>query len=81
MPVEPSGQSHRTGANAGTPGTWTPAGSTPPASVAALQAAIPAIVATPDTAWTTGQYVQTGTAGAAGEAHWDGDSWESGRAT
>jgi hypothetical protein len=68
------------GATAGTPGTWTPGGSTPPASVAALQAGTPnAITASPATSWTTGQYVQTGTAGAPGEAHWDGDSWEAGR--
>lgn len=68
-----------TGATAGTPGTWTPPGSTPPASVAALQAS--AIVASPATAWTTGQYVQTGTAGAPGEAHWDGAAWAAGQAT
>ena len=69
-----------TGATAGTPGTWTPGGSTAPASVSALQGASPAIVASPATAWTTGQYVQTGTAGTTGQAHWDGAAWASGTA-
>lgn len=65
-----------TGATAGVPGTWTPASSTPPATVAALIAGTPnAVVASPTTAWTTGQYVQTATAGAPGQAHWDGTAW------
>jgi hypothetical protein len=68
-----------TGATAGVPGTWTPASSTPPASVADLIAGTPnAVVASPTTAWTTGQYVQTGTAGAAGQGHWDGSAWVAG---
>jgi|SRR5262245_11013699 len=66
------------GATAGTPGTWTPAGSTPPASVAALQGATPAIVASPTTAWATGEFMQTGTAGTAGQAYWDGSAWVAG---
>lgn len=65
-----------TGATAGTPGTWTPAGSTPPATVAALIAA--PVTASPATVWTTGQYVQTGTAGVPGQAHWNGTIWVSG---
>jgi len=69
-----------TGASAGTPGSWTPGGSNPPASVSALQGASPSIVASPTTAWTTGQYVQTGTAGAPGQAHWDGSAWVAGPA-
>ena len=65
-----------TGATAGTPGTWTPSGSTPPSSVANLIAGTPNVVtASPTTAWTTGQYVQTGTAGAPGQAHWSGTAW------
>jgi len=68
-----------TGATAGAPGTWTPPGSTPPASVAALAAG--SVAASPATAWTTGEYVQTATAGAAGQAHWDGAAWVSGLAT
>ena len=71
-----------TGATAGTPGTWTPGGSTPPANVANLIAGSPVtVVASPATDWTTGQYVQTGTAGAGGEAHWNGTGWQAGRAT
>lgn len=61
-----------TGATAGTPGTWTPSGSTPPANLAALTGASPAIAATPSTAWTTGQYVSLGDAS---KAHWSGSAW------
>lgn len=69
------------GATAGTPGTWTPALSDPPANVANLIAGSPVtVVASPLTAWTTGQYVQTQTAGTGGRAHWDGDSWVAGMA-
>lgn len=70
-----------TGATAGIPGTWTPAGSQPPASVADLAAGTPnAVVASPATAWTTGQYVQTQTIGAAGRASWSGTNWVGGAA-
>jgi hypothetical protein len=67
-----------TGATAGIPGTWTPAGSTPPADLATLQGS--GIVATPQTGWTSGQYVQTATAGAAGRATWTGTDWVGGAA-
>lgn len=68
-----------TGATAGTPGLWTPSGSTPPASVAALIAGTPnPVAASPSSAWTTGQYVQTATAGTTGQAHWSGSAWVSG---
>ena len=63
-----------TGATAGKPGYWTPAGADPPATVAAIGAA----TASPSTAWTTGQYVQTDKAGAAGKAHWSGSAWVAG---
>ena len=66
-----------TGATAGTPGTWTPSGSTPPANFSAADMA--GITATPTTAWTTGQYVQGSTAGTSGEMHWDGTDWVTGR--
>jgi len=70
-----------TGATAGIPGTWTPAGSLVPASPAALSQSNPVrVVASPTTAWTTGQYVQTQTAGAAGRASWTGSAWVSGAA-
>jgi len=67
-----------TGATAGTPGTWTPGGSNPPGDVASLQSS--GIVASPTTAWTTGQYVQTITIGPSGQAHWDGSAWVTGTA-
>lgn len=72
----PGGGVAATGATAGTPGTWTPTGSTPPANAAGATS----VTATPGTAWTTGQYVQGSTAGSGGEMYWDGDSWEAGRA-
>lgn len=66
-----------TGATAGIPGEWTPTDSYAPETLTDLQTASPAIVASPLTAWTTGQYMVLGDDS---EAHWDGDSWESGRA-
>jgi len=65
-----------TGATAGAPGTWTPSGSKPPATVATATG----IKATPTTPWTTGQYVQGSTAGAPGEMTWTGSGWVGGRA-
>jgi hypothetical protein len=68
-----------TGATAGTPGTWTPANTKAPASVEALIAGSPnAVTASPGTAWTTGQYVQTRTAGVGGRANWSGTAWVAG---
>jgi hypothetical protein len=74
----PSGGTPATGATAGTPGTWTPSGSTPPANAAGATSA--GVVASPATAWTTGQYVQGSTAGSAGEMHWSSSAWVAGRA-
>lgn len=65
-----------TGATAGIPGSWTPAGSTPPASPASMSG----ITASPTSAWTSGQFVQTGTAGAAGRVTWTGTGWVGGAA-
>ncbi|MFD7259320.1 hypothetical protein [Streptomyces sp. NPDC059874] len=62
-----------TGAVAGTPGSFTPSGATAPANLAALSA----VIASPTSAWTTGQRVVLGDAST---AHWDGDSWETGSA-
>lgn len=70
------GQTAATGATAGTPGSWT--GGYAPASVEDLQNGSPAVVASPTTAWTTGQYVQTGTPGEAGQAYWNGTAWVAG---
>jgi hypothetical protein len=64
-----------TGATAGSPGTWTPPGSSVPSNLTQLQAS--SIVASPATAWTTGQHVILGDLT---HAHWDGDSWNSGDA-
>jgi hypothetical protein len=63
-------------ATAGTPGTWS--GTPVPADAAAATTA--GVVASPTSAWTTGQYVQGSTAGAAGEMYWDGAAWAAGRA-
>jgi len=57
-----------TGATAGTPGTWTPAGSHPPSNLAGMTGITP----TPATAWTTGQYVNLHPTGS---AYWNGTAW------
>lgn len=70
-----------TGATAGIPGTWTPAGAGPAGSPADLAAGRPnVVVASPATAWTSGQYVQTSVPGAAGRATWTGTAWVGGAA-
>lgn len=71
----PTGPAAATGATAGIPGVFTPAGSDGPDNLAALQAS--AVVASPATAWTTGQYIELddGT-----HAYWDSNSWEAGEA-
>ncbi len=64
---------------AGAAGTWTPSGSVPPANVPNLIAGSPVTVApSPSTAWTTGSYMQTATAGTGGQAHWNGTQWVGG---
>jgi hypothetical protein len=77
-PLRPTSGTPATGATAGTPGTWTPSGSTPPANAAGATSS--GVVASPATAWTTGQYVQGSTAGSAGEMHWSSSAWVAGRA-
>jgi hypothetical protein len=62
-----------TGATAGIPGTWTPASSTPPNDPASCH-----VTASPASAWTTGQFVQTLLAGAAGRCCWSGTNWVGG---
>jgi hypothetical protein len=62
-----------TGATAGTPGTFTPAGSTIPADLAAMTS----LTATPATAWTTGQSVVLGDTS---HASWTGTAWAAGPA-
>lgn len=65
-----------TGATAGAPGEFTPSGSTIPTDLTALQSS--GIVASPTTAWTTGQYVELGDAS---KAYWSGSAWVSGMAS
>ena len=62
-----------TGATAGSPGQWTPTGSAAPMNLSATGA----VVATPATAWTTGQHMVLGDST---QAHWNGTSWTSGSA-
>src|SRR5215467_5021940 len=71
--LRPSGAVAATGATSGTPGTFTPAGATPPANLAAMTG----ITATPNTAWATGSYVVLGDST---HAHWSGTAWASGDA-
>lgn len=69
------------GATAGSPGTWQPAGCEVPPTLQLLMQSAPPVVANPATAWTLGQYVQTLTPGAPGEATWTGTAWVGGRAS
>jgi hypothetical protein len=75
VPTKTTTATASTGATAGSPGSFTPAGSTPPANAAAATA----VTASPATAWTTGQYVQGSTAGSLGEMYWNGTAWTVGR--
>jgi hypothetical protein len=58
-----------TGATAGTPGSFTPAGCETPADMTG-------ITASPATAWAEGEYVEP----ASGSTYWDGTAWTSGAA-
>ncbi|MCM8548824.1 hypothetical protein [Streptomyces sp. STCH 565 A] len=71
--ITPLGGAAATGATAGTPGAFTPAGSTAPFDIADLDT----VTASPSTAWSTGQYVVLGDGS---HAFWDGDSFEAGEA-
>lgn len=62
-----------TGATAGTPGTFTPAGCDSPDKLAEMVS----LTATPTTPWTTGQYVLLGDGTF---AHWVGTIWGAGKA-
>ena len=78
-----------THAKAGAPGAWFPDISTAPASVADLIAGVPNVIialtstgaASGVTPWAAGQYIQTRTAGVAGQAHWSGTAWVAGVGT
>ncbi|WP_031513703.1 hypothetical protein [Streptomyces sp. NRRL F-5123] len=69
--ITPLGSVVATGATAGTPGSFTPAGAVSPFDLADLDS----VIANPATAWTTGQYVNLGDAS---KAHWDGSDWIAG---
>lgn len=60
-----------TGATAGLPGSFTPAGATPPFNLAAMTG----IVASPATNWTVGQHVETASGA---DVHWNGTAWTAG---
>jgi len=79
VPISGAGATAATNATAGVPGSWN---GTAPLTVADLIAGVPKTVsASPNTAWTTGQYVQTQAAGTGGRAHWSGTLWVTGAAT
>ena len=61
-----------TGATAGAPGAWTPAGAAAPADLASC----PALTGQP--AWTTGQYALL--ADGTSHVHWSGAAWAAGDA-
>jgi hypothetical protein len=71
--ITPLGASVATGATAGSPGSFAPDGSVVPANLAAMAS----VIATPTSAWTTGQHVVLGDAS---KTYWDGDSWNAGQA-
>lgn len=71
--VTPLGGTVATGAAAGTPGSFTPAGAVAPANLAELAS----VIATPSTAWTTGQYVGLVDSS---KAYWSGSAWAAGTA-
>jgi len=62
-----------TGATAGAPGAFTPAGSKVPTNLAGMTG----IVASPATTWTVGQYVATADTQ---HAYWNGSAWVAGTA-
>lgn len=66
--ITPLGGTLATGASAGTPGSFSPEGATAPANLAGLAG----VIATPTSAWTTGQHVVLGDGS---KAKWDGSAW------
>jgi hypothetical protein len=65
------GQIVATGATAGLPGSFTPAGATPPQALANMTG----IVASPGTNWTVGQHVEMGNGL---DCYWNGTTWIAG---
>ena len=72
--ITPLGGVPATGATAGTPGSYTPAGAATPANLTALAD----VDASPSTAWSSGQYVILGDAST---AHWSSTAWVAGIAS
>jgi len=62
-----------TGATAGVPGSFTPAGAAAPSNLAGMSG----VTASPNTAWTTGQYVATSDGI---HCNWNGTAWITGNA-
>ena len=69
------GENRATGATAGTPGALTPGGAETPYTLHQLRAW--GVVASPGTAWTTGQRIVLGDGAT---AHWNGTAWTAGNA-
>ncbi|MFF8845500.1 hypothetical protein ACF08N_22700 [Streptomyces sp. NPDC015127] len=69
--ITPLGGITATGATAGTPGSFTPSGATPPYALSDLSG----VTASPTTAWTTGQHVVLGNGT---NAYWNGTAWVAG---
>ncbi|MEV3858479.1 hypothetical protein AB0J38_29715 [Streptomyces sp. NPDC050095] len=72
--ITPLGGTLATGASAGTPGAFSPDGAVPPDNLAALAS----VIATPTSAWTTGQHVLLGDDS---KAFWNGTAWAAGQAS
>lgn len=70
-PIEPAPDA--TGATAGNPGSFTPNGAAAPNNLTVMDD----VVASPTTAWTTGQHVVLGNNTF---AHWTGTAWAAGKA-
>lgn len=66
--LAPKTATNATGATAGTPGTFTPAGSEAPTNLAGMTG----VTASPATNWTAGQYIATGEGS---KVRWNGTTW------
>lgn len=75
VPLDDPDEADATGATAGIPGVFTPAGGVRPYDLAALVLAD--LDASPSSAWTTGQFVYLGDGS---KASWSGTAWEAGAA-
>lgn len=76
--ITPLGGIAATSATAGTPGSFAPEGADLPLDLTALQAAITSTNVSPNSAWTTGQYVVLDDGS---KAYWNGTAWAAGIAS